>query len=135
MRAALVCLVLSVVFAIGTVTYVIRDSLPHPDLVDAAPPPPPKPAEERAATRTAESFAAAVAGRDKGAACRLAADTQARDLRCDDRGKARWPACAAKRATGSETRDEGVIVYIEPCRFWLRHSADGWRVIRKIRER
>jgi hypothetical protein len=70
MRVALACLVLSVVFAVGAVSYVIRDAMPHPGLVDAAPPPSPKTPDERAATRTAESFAGAVAGRDKPAACR-----------------------------------------------------------------
>jgi hypothetical protein len=133
MRVALVCLVLSLVLGVATVAYVINDARPHPDLVDAAPPPLPPTADERAATRTAESFAAAVVARDKPAACRLASDTQARELRCGARGKARWPACEAERATGSETRPTGILVYVPRCRLRLLRLPEGWRVVRELR--
>jgi hypothetical protein len=128
-----VCLVLSLVLGVATVAYVIHDAMPHPDLVDAAPPPPSPTADEQAATRTAESFASAVVGRDKPAACRLASDTQARELRCGDRAKPRWPACEAERSTGSETRDAVVIVYVPRCRLRLLHRPEGWRVVRELR--
>lgn len=128
MRAIVVCFALCVLFAVGTVVVAIRESRPHtgswfPD------PHAPETADERAAARVVERFAAAVAHRDKPTACRLASGEQARALRCGSDDEPAWPACEAKPVIEAIEAAKGVEVTVPGCRVRVAHLSGGWRVL------
>jgi len=126
MRVLAVCLGVAILFAVFTVYTAIkttRESGPDYDTFEVHAP---DSDEERAAAKTAEQFSAAVARDDAAAACGLAVDGIAREMRCTSRPR----LLACRGATAFHAKEDGdfVDVYLDECHLHVARRPAGWRV-------
>ena len=126
MRLLAVCLGIAVLFAVFTVVTAIRTMRSDPVFVDNFEFHAPDSDEERAAAKTAEHFAAAVARKDAAAACRLAVDQIARQMRCARRP--RFVPCRGTTAVHAKEDGDFVDVYLDECHLHVAKRPAGWRV-------
>jgi hypothetical protein len=88
-------------------------------------------ADERAAAKLGERYAAAVSRGDLETACELAIDEAADRLRCDA-SRPQPTACSGRRAFHAKDEGDHIAVQLDMCALHIARRDGVWRVIEDV---